>query len=126
MARALAALLLVVACAYPPIEPVPAIATPEILRELPGVEWVLGNGEAKRPVHFLRQLGFDADPEELGIPAGITAFHGHTRAFLKIQDGCDQACAFCIIPSTRGRSTSRDADELAAEVTALVAKLGQQ
>ena len=97
-----------------------AESEPEILRELPGVDWVLGNGEAKRPVNFLRQLGFDVDPEELGIPAGITAFAGHTRAFVKIQDGCDKACAFCIIPSTRGKSRSRPAAELAAEVTQLV------
>jgi len=92
----------------------------EILRELPGVEWVLGNGDAKRPVNFLRQLGFDAQPEELGIPSGITAFAGHTRAFVKIQDGCDKACAFCIIPRTRGESRSRSIDELVAEVRGLV------
>lgn len=97
-----------------------AESEPEILRALPGVEWVLGNGEAKRPVNFLRQLGWEVDPEELGIPAGITAFSGHTRAFVKIQDGCDQACAFCIIPRTRGRSRSRPIGELAREVEALV------
>lgn len=97
-----------------------AESEPALLRELPGVTWVLGNGEAKRPASFLRQLGMDADPEELGVPAGITAFAGHTRAFVKIQDGCDQRCAFCIIPSTRGRSTSRPAEELAAEITGLV------
>ncbi|MCZ6597932.1 MAG: MiaB/RimO family radical SAM methylthiotransferase [Planctomycetota bacterium] len=98
-----------------------AESEPEILRELPNVEWVLGNGEAKRPVHFLRALGCELDPEELGIPAGITAFAGHTRAFLKIQDGCDMACAFCIIPSVRGPSRSRPAAELAAEVRRLLA-----
>jgi len=97
-----------------------AESEPEILRELPGVEWVFGNGEAKRPVHFLRQLGHELDPEELGIPAGITAFAGHTRAFLKIQDGCDMACAFCIIPTVRGASRSRPVAELEAEVRALV------
>ncbi len=98
-----------------------AESEPEILRELPGVEWVLGNGEAKRPVHFLRELGHELDPEELGIPAGITEFAGHTRAFLKIQDGCDMACAFCIIPSVRGPSRSRPAEELASEVERLLA-----
>ena len=92
-----------------------------LLRELPGVEWVLGNGEAKRPVNFLRELGVELDPEELGVPAGITEFAGHTRAFLKIQDGCDMACAFCIIPKVRGPSRSRPIDELAAEVRRLVA-----
>ena len=98
-----------------------AESEPEILRELPGVEWVLGNGEAKRPVNFLRELGVELDPEELGVPAGITEFAGHTRAFLKIQDGCDMACAFCIIPKVRGASRSRPVGELAREVERLVA-----
>ena len=97
-----------------------AESEPEILRSLPNVEWVLGNGEAKRPVHFLRQLGHELDPEELGIPAGITEFAGHTRAFVKIQDGCDMACAFCIIPKVRGASRSRPASELVDEVRGLV------
>ena len=97
-----------------------AESEPEVLRALPGVAWVLGNGEAKRPVHFLSQLGFESDPEELGIPSGISAFAGHTRAFVKIQDGCDKACAFCIIPRTRGRSRSRPIEELAREVSGLV------
>ena len=98
-----------------------AESEPEILRDLPGVEWVLGNGEAKRPVNFLRDLGLELDPEELGVPAGISEFAGHTRAFLKIQDGCDMACAFCIIPSVRGPSRSRSVAELCAEVRRLVA-----
>lgn len=98
-----------------------AESEPEVLRELPNVEWVLGNGEAKRPVHFLRELGCEVDPEELGIPAGITEFAGHTRAFLKIQDGCDHACAFCIIPRVRGASRSRPIPELVAELERLVA-----
>ncbi len=93
---------------------------PEILRTLPGVQWVLGNGEAKRPVNFLRELGHEVDPEELGIPSGVTEFSGHTRAFLKIQDGCDMACGFCIIPKVRGASRSRPAAELCAEVQRLV------
>ena len=97
-----------------------AESEPEVLRELPGVDWVLGKGEAKRPVNFLRELGHDIDPEELEIPAGVTEFAGHTRAFLKIQDGCDMACAFCIIPKVRGRSVSRSAEELEAEVARLV------
>lgn len=97
-----------------------AESEPDVLAKLPGVEWVLGNGEAKAPLNFLRQIGHDVGPEELGIPAGITAFAGHKRAFLKIQDGCDKACAFCIIPKVRGKSQSRPAEELAAEVERLV------
>jgi threonylcarbamoyladenosine tRNA methylthiotransferase MtaB len=97
-----------------------AESEPDVLRELPGVEWVLTGGEAKRPVNFLRELGEELSPEELGIPYGITEFHGHTRAFLKIQDGCDMACSYCIIPKVRGKSRSRSIDELRNEVTRLV------
>jgi threonylcarbamoyladenosine tRNA methylthiotransferase MtaB len=98
-----------------------AESEPDVLRQLPGVEWVLTGGEAKRPVNFLRELGEEVSPEELGIPYGITEFAGHTRAFLKIQDGCDMACAYCIIPKVRGASRSRPLEELSAEVQRLVA-----
>ena len=46
----------------------------------------------------------------------------HTRAYIKIQDGCNQFCSYCIIPYTRGRIRSRDIDEIEEEVTKLVAK----
>jgi threonylcarbamoyladenosine tRNA methylthiotransferase MtaB len=45
----------------------------------------------------------------------------HTRAFLKIQDGCNQFCTYCIIPYVRGRVTSRSRDEILEEAKALVA-----
>ena len=93
----------------------------EALAQQPGVAWVLGNGEAKRPVNFLRELGETITPEELGVPPGICEFSGHTRAFLKIQDGCDMSCAFCIIPRLRGGSRSRPVAELKAEVVRLLA-----
>ncbi len=98
-----------------------AESEPDVLRDLPGVEWVLTGGEAKKPIHFLRELGEEVSPEELGIPYGITEFSGHTRAFLKIQDGCDMACAYCIIPKVRGASRSRSIEELCSEVQRLVA-----
>ena len=46
----------------------------------------------------------------------------HTRAYIKIQDGCNQFCSYCIIPYTRGRIRSRDIDEIEEEVTKLVSK----
>ena len=45
----------------------------------------------------------------------------HTRAFLKIQDGCNQFCSYCIIPYTRGRVRSRRPEEVVAEVRELAA-----
>ena len=46
----------------------------------------------------------------------------HTRAYIKIQDGCNQFCSYCISPYTRGRIRSRDIDEIEEEVTKLVSK----
>jgi threonylcarbamoyladenosine tRNA methylthiotransferase MtaB len=46
---------------------------------------------------------------------------GRTRAFVKIQDGCNRRCAYCIIPSARGPSRSREAQSILAELAALAA-----
>ncbi len=50
----------------------------------------------------------------------IDNFEGHTRAFVKIQDGCNNFCSYCIIPYLRGRSRSRPIDEIIQEVNKLV------
>lgn len=50
---------------------------------------------------------------------GITHFDGHTRAFLKIQDGCDRFCSYCLIPTARGRSRSKDLDDIDKELKSL-------
>jgi len=52
---------------------------------------------------------------------GISRFAGHTRAFLKIQDGCESYCAYCIVPLVRGRLRSRPLDEVRREAERLVA-----
>lgn len=46
----------------------------------------------------------------------------HTRAYLKVQDGCNQFCSYCIIPYTRGRIRSRNIEEVAREVEELAAR----
>jgi len=51
----------------------------------------------------------------------ISSFDGHTRAFLKIQDGCDLRCSFCIIPRVRGTSISRPFEEAVEEAERLAA-----
>ena len=50
----------------------------------------------------------------------ITDFPGRTRAFVKIQDGCDNFCAYCIIPFVRGKCRSKDESKVIDEVTSLV------
>ena len=50
----------------------------------------------------------------------ISKFTNHTRAFVKIQDGCNAFCSYCIIPYTRGRVRSKDKTSVIKEVTKLV------
>ncbi len=49
----------------------------------------------------------------------VTDFHERTRAFVKIEDGCNRFCSYCIIPTARGRVRSKPLDELKAEIAAL-------
>jgi len=62
---------------------------------------------------------FNTEPTQ--APATTSRFAGHTRAFLKVQDGCDGWCAYCIVPRTRPRLSSKPVDEVLAEARALVA-----
>jgi threonylcarbamoyladenosine tRNA methylthiotransferase MtaB len=56
----------------------------------------------------------------IGLPS-LTSFKGHTRAFLKIQDGCDGYCTYCIVPKTRPFVHNKPADLVLQEARALVA-----
>jgi len=93
----------------------------EVCVGIPGVTAAFGNQEKESIVPWVarRLLGMDGELPEL--PRGITDFAGHTRAFVKVQDGCRDNCSFCIIPSLRGEVTSRDEDEILEEVGALAA-----
>ena len=57
--------------------------------------------------------------EELGV---ISDMEGRTRAFIKIQEGCDRFCSYCIIPFARGKVRSRSRDEIVQEISGLVGK----
>lgn len=71
-----------------------------------------------------RQRILDIAPHEPGEKfekMKVSAFHGRTRAFLKIQDGCNRFCSYCIIPYARGRVRSKPLADVAAEVEELAA-----
>jgi len=92
----------------------------EALGDLPGVDWVQGPEAARRPGGLLEALGLVPAAEGAQVAGGIATFAGHSRAFVKIQDGCDQSCSFCIVPHARGPSRSRRPEELEVEVARLV------
>lgn len=58
------------------------------------------------------------DDDRLGLR--ISSFHGHTRAFLKVQDGCDNFCTYCAVPFARGLPVSRPLGEILEEGRRLV------
>lgn len=61
-------------------------------------------------------------PDEKIVPERcIERFDGHTRAFVKVQDGCNSFCTYCFIPYVRGRSRSRPMAEIIKEVRGLTA-----
>lgn len=69
------------------------------------------------PVHLI-DINHTAEYETLGI----TRVSEHTRAYIKIQDGCNQFCSYCIIPFARGRVRSRQAADIITEVKGLAEK----
>ncbi|WP_455649470.1 tRNA (N(6)-L-threonylcarbamoyladenosine(37)-C(2))-methylthiotransferase MtaB [Enterocloster citroniae] len=52
----------------------------------------------------------------------VSRISGHSRAFIKVQDGCNQFCSYCIIPYARGRVRSRNPEDVVEEVKGLVAQ----
>jgi threonylcarbamoyladenosine tRNA methylthiotransferase MtaB len=52
----------------------------------------------------------------------VTSFASHTRAFLKIQDGCDQRCSYCKVNLVRGKSRSKDKKKIIKELKGLISK----
>src|SRR5437773_774823 len=90
-----------------------ATRAPDAVARLPGVVRVVTD-KAK----LAQEL---ADFGVATLPAGITRFDDHQRAFVKVQDGCLLNCTYCIIPSVRPTVRSRAPEEIVAEVTDLVA-----
>jgi threonylcarbamoyladenosine tRNA methylthiotransferase MtaB len=114
---------------------------PEELASMPGVEWVVGNSH-KTQIADLVTIGIRRNPLPILGSAG-TPYHGNihvgdifaqhdflsapvedaagdrTRPNLKIQDGCNNRCSFCIIPFVRGRSRSAPVEQVLDQVRGL-------
>lgn len=86
---------------------------PDSLQKIEGVSHVVSNKEKES----LLQRVF---PEEELPEFSIKNFEAHTRAFVKVQDGCNSFCTYCIIPYVRGRSRSRRMEDILAEIRTLI------
>jgi threonylcarbamoyladenosine tRNA methylthiotransferase MtaB len=101
---------------------------------LPGVDLVVPNAEKESLVDRLHAAFPDLLPTAAtaatataaanpatDVPCAPALAAAHTRALLKVEDGCDMRCSFCIIPTTRGAQRSRPLAEVVAEARALAA-----
>jgi threonylcarbamoyladenosine tRNA methylthiotransferase MtaB len=93
---------------------------PERLSCLPGVAQVVGNRQKDNLVDLVSEedsLLYEHEPlaREILRPGSL----GRTRAFVKVQDGCDNHCTFCITTLLRGEGRSRSLDEIIEEITVL-------
>ncbi|MEE8205077.1 MAG: tRNA (N(6)-L-threonylcarbamoyladenosine(37)-C(2))-methylthiotransferase MtaB [Dehalococcoidales bacterium] len=92
----------------------------EELARIDGVGLAVGNGDKMRLVSLLREAGYlakTADIRPAGSPNGL-----RNRALIKVQDGCDSFCTYCIVPLVRGRPRSLPADEIVSQAGARVAQ----
>lgn len=96
--------------------------------KIPGVSLIIGNKDKNKVVDLVEAYlkdkqvrkilydNFDDTFEDMFI----TNMTSHTRAFVKIQDGCENFCSYCIIPYTRGKQRSKDPDLVIKEIETLV------
>ena len=92
-----------------------AQVSPEELRDIPEIDLVLGNDDKVRLHELLPQAAVlgaveppvpACDVPHYAAGAMVAEFARHTRAFVKVQEGCDAACTYCVIPKARGASRS--------------------
>ena len=86
---------------------------PQEIQAIEGVTLVVPNLEKE---NLLNRIFPEDDLPEFKIDH----FAAHTRAFVKVQDGCNSFCTYCIIPYVRGRSRSRPLNEIVSEIEGLV------
>lgn len=87
---------------------------PDLVSQIEGVTHVVANRDKE---NLLSQIFPETELPEFSVKH----FEAHTRAFVKVQDGCNSFCTYCIIPYVRGRSRSRTLKEVVAEVETLIA-----
>ena len=107
-------------------------AFPDRVSDFEGCDIVLGNKRRKKLIEAINEFltthhqiidieehdNKDAEYESVTV----NNFDGHTRAFVKIEDGCNRFCSYCIIPYARGRVRSKKLEDLKKEIEVLAKK----
>lgn len=98
------------------------------LKKDPLIDLIIGNNKKKDLIPILEEYfkGQQQSMEVLDLSAGseyealhVSHLNEHTRAYIKVQDGCNQFCSYCIIPYARGRVRSRDMEDILTEIKKL-------
>ena len=101
------------------------------LEEMPEVDIVIGNDEKNDIVHFLEEYMQkqqkivevqDISKQKEFIDMGQITYTEKTRAVIKVQDGCNQFCSYCLIPYARGRVRSRKPESILKEIEQIAKK----
>ena len=102
----------------------------EEVRKIEGVNVVAGTGEKQNLLRYIEEFYQEHQPQchikayedltEYISDGIITSMETRTRAYIKIQEGCNRFCSYCIIPYARGKVRSRNMDEIIEEAKGLI------
>lgn len=106
-----------------------AQTSPDEVLSIDGVDLVLGTNEKSKIVECVNNLNqnsnkccvFDISKNHEFEHMTVSSYSDRTRAFIKVQEGCNQFCSYCIIPYARGPIRSRDIEDVLDEAKKIVA-----
>ena len=97
------------------------------LEKIPEIDLILGNNEKKNVINYVEKMLNEQKENSTNVTDvlhceeyadfGDVTFTEKTRAVIKVQDGCDRFCSYCIIPFARGHIRSRKPESVVSEIT---------
>lgn len=104
-----------------------AQTAPDAVRKIDGVNIIIGTQDRKKIVELAENAASDSLTDVVSDimhthafeNLSVKTYHNRTRAYIKVQEGCNQFCSYCIIPYARGPIRSRPFDEVMAEIRRL-------